>query len=88
MYELARSRLEIASDKLTFRMAPSSGVDMNETALLTCLDWVAQRSEIVQSIFRIGNSPPQTLSPRMVCRGALLIGPRDKISHTISDLRR
>lgn len=61
--------------------APASSMD--ETALLSCVDWVAHGFEIVQSIFPQWKfSAADTVAANGV-HGALLIGPRHKIGSQV-----
>jgi 2-keto-4-pentenoate hydratase len=57
--------------------APASGMD--ETALLSCVDWVAHGFEIVQSIFPEWKFSAADTVAANGMHGALLIGPRHKI---------
>ena len=62
---------------------PASGMD--ETALLSCVDWVAHGFEIVQSIFPEWKfSAADTVAANGV-HGALLIGPRHKIGLEVAE---
>jgi 2-oxo-3-hexenedioate decarboxylase len=63
--------------------APTSSMD--ETALLSCVDWVAHGFEIVQSIFPDWKfSAADTVAANGV-HGALLIGPRHKIGLQVAE---
>jgi 2-keto-4-pentenoate hydratase len=63
--------------------APASSMD--ETALLSCVDWVAHGFEIVQSIFPEWKfSAADTVAANGV-HGALLIGPRRKIGLQVAE---
>jgi 2-keto-4-pentenoate hydratase len=63
--------------------APTSSMD--ETALLSCVDWVAHGFEIVQSIFPEWKfSAADTVAANGV-HGALLIGPRHKIGLQVAE---
>jgi 2-oxo-3-hexenedioate decarboxylase len=65
------------------RRAPAS--DMDETALLSCVDWIAHGFEIVQSIFPQWKfSAADTVAANGV-HGALLIGPRHKIGSQVAE---
>ena len=57
--------------------APSPGMD--DTALLTCIDWVAHGYEIVQSIYPGWKFAPPDAVIVDGHHGALLIGPRHEI---------
>jgi 2-oxo-3-hexenedioate decarboxylase len=52
---------------------------MDETALLSCVDWVAHGFEIVQSIFPQWQFSAADTVAANGLHGALLIGPRHKI---------
>jgi 2-oxo-3-hexenedioate decarboxylase len=54
--------------------APRPGMDARE--LLTCIDWVAQGFEVVQSIFPAWRFAPADTVAAFGMHGALLIGPR------------
>ena len=54
--------------------APRPGMDASE--LLTCIDWVAQGFEMVQSIFPEWRFAPADTVAAFGLHGALLIGPR------------
>ena len=58
---LAEPRIE---PEIVFGLAGAPDPEMDEAALLSCVEWVAHGFEIVQSIFRAGNSPPPTRSPQ------------------------
>ena len=61
---------------------------MDETALLTCVDWVAHGFEIVQSIFPQWQfSAADTVGANGV-HGALLMGPRHKIGQKIAEWQK
>jgi len=65
--------------EIVFGLARAPSPDMDEGALITCIDWVAHGFEIVQSIFPGWQfSAPDTIAANGL-HGALLIGPR----HTI-----
>ena len=65
--------------EIMFGLAHAPSPDMDEAALITCIDWIAHGFEIVQSIF----PGWQFLAPDTVAanglHGALLIGPRHPI---------
>ena len=65
--------------EIVFGLASAPAADMDETALLACVDWVAHGFEIVQSIFPQWQfSAADTVAANGV-HGALAIGPRHKI---------
>lgn len=66
--------------EIVFGLAAAPSADMDETALLACVEWVAHGFEIVQSIFPQWKfSPADTVAANGV-HGALLIGPRHPIA--------
>jgi 2-keto-4-pentenoate hydratase len=68
---LAEPRIE---PEIVFKLALAPAPDMDETALLACIDWVAHGFEIVQSIFPDWKfSAPDTVAA-FGLHGALLIG--------------
>ena len=65
--------------EIVFKLALMPAPDMDETALLACIDWVGHGFEIVQSIFPGWKfSAPDTVAA-FGLHGALLIGPRHSI---------
>src|SRR5258708_3917460 len=74
---LAEPRIE---PEIVFKLALTPAPDMDETALLACIDWVGHGFEIVQSIFPGWKfSAPDTVAA-FGLHGALLIGPRHSIA--------
>jgi len=74
---LAEPRIE---PEIVFQLALAPAPDMDETALLACIDWVAHGFEIVQSIYPGWKfSAPDTVIA-FGLHGALLIGPRHSIA--------
>jgi 2-keto-4-pentenoate hydratase len=74
--------------EIVFGLATALATEMDETALLACLDWVAHGFEIVQSIFpRWQFSAADTVAANGV-HGALLIGPRYKIGSRAVEWQR
>ena len=66
--------------EIVFKLALTPAPDMDETALLACIDWVGHGFEIVQSIFPGWKfSAPDTVAA-FGLHGALLIGPRHSIA--------
>ena len=80
--QFAEPRIE---PEIVFGLARPPTPDMDETALLTCVDWVAHGFEIVQSIFPQWQfSAADTVAANGV-HGALLIGPRHTVGHNIAE---
>jgi 2-oxo-3-hexenedioate decarboxylase len=74
--------------EIVFRLASRPTSDMDETALLDCVDWVAHGFEIVQSIFPGWKfAAPDTVAA-FGLHGALLIGPHHSIGAQIEDWTR
>jgi len=74
--------------EIVFGLAGDPAADMDETALLSCLDWVAHGFEIVQSIFPQWQfSAADTVAANGV-HGALLIGPRHAIGSRAGEWQR
>jgi 2-oxo-3-hexenedioate decarboxylase len=66
--------------EIVFGLGAAPSADMDETALLSCLEWVAHGFEIVQSIFPQWKfAAADTIAANGV-HGALLIGPRHAIA--------
>ena len=66
--------------EIVFGLSAAPSADMNEAALLACLEWVAHGFEIVQSIYpRWKFGAADTVAANGV-HGALLIGPRHPIA--------
>jgi 2-oxo-3-hexenedioate decarboxylase len=66
--------------EIVFKLALTPAPDMDETALLACIDWVGHGFEIVQSIFPGWKfSAPDTVAA-FGLHGALLLGPRHSIA--------
>ena len=71
--------------EIVFGLASAPAPDMDETALLSCVDWVAHGFEIVQSIFPQWQfSAADTVAANGV-HGALLIGPRHTIELCVAE---
>jgi 2-oxo-3-hexenedioate decarboxylase len=82
---LAEPRIE---PEIVFKLALAPAPDMDETALLACIDWVAHGFEIVQSIFPGWKfSAPDTVAA-FGLHGALVIGPRHSIAAHTEDWSR
>jgi 2-oxo-3-hexenedioate decarboxylase len=73
---LAEPRIE---PEIVFGLAAVPSPDMDDTALLSCLDWVAHGFEIVQSPFPDWKFLAADTVAVNALHGALLIGPRHKI---------
>jgi 2-oxo-3-hexenedioate decarboxylase len=66
--------------EIVFGLRAAPAPDMDDTALLSCLDWVAHGFEIVQSIYPHWTfAAPDTIACNGL-HGALLIGPRHPIA--------
>jgi 2-oxo-3-hexenedioate decarboxylase len=65
--------------EIVFGLAAAPSPDMNDTALLSCVDWVAHGFEIVQSLFPDWKFLAADTVAAAALHGALLIGPRLKI---------
>jgi 2-oxo-3-hexenedioate decarboxylase len=74
---LAEPRIE---PEIVFGLAAVPSPDMDDTALLSCLDWVAHGFEIVQSPFPDWKFLAADTVAVNALHGALLIGPRHKIA--------
>ena len=82
---LAEPRIE---PEIVFGLAVAPSPDMDEGALLACIDWVAHGFEIVQSIFPGWVfSAPDTVAG-FGLHGALLFGPRHSIAEHAGDWNR
>lgn len=85
---LARFAEPRIEPEIVFGLASPPTPDMDETALLTCVDWVAHGFEIVQSIFPQWQfSAADTVGANGV-HGALLMGPRHKIGQKIAEWQK
>ena len=65
--------------EIVFGLARAPAADMDEPALLACVDWVAHGFEIVQSIFPHWQFGAADTIAANALHGALLIGPRHPI---------
>jgi 2-oxo-3-hexenedioate decarboxylase len=74
---LAEPRIE---PEIVFGLAAAPSPDMDDTALLSCVDWVAHGFEIVQSPFPDWKFLAADTVAVNALHGALLIGPRHKIA--------
>jgi len=71
--------------EIVFGLAKAPAAEMDETALFSCVAWVAHAFEIVQSIFPHWQfSAADTVAANGV-HGALIIGPRRAIGENIAD---
>jgi 2-oxo-3-hexenedioate decarboxylase len=66
--------------EIVFGLAAAPAADMDDTALLSCLDWVAHGFEIVQSIYPQWKFAAADTVAANGVHGALLIGPRHALS--------
>ena len=82
---LAEPRIE---PEIIFKLALAPAPDMDETALLACLDWVGHGFEIVQSIFPGWKFSAPDAVAAFGLHGALLIGPRHSIAAHAEDWSR
>jgi 2-oxo-3-hexenedioate decarboxylase len=74
--------------EIVFGLASSPAPGMDETTLLSCVDWVAHGFEIVQSIFPQWQfSAADTVAANGV-HGALLIGPRRAIGGDVTEWQK
>ena len=65
--------------EIVFGLSAAPAADMDETALLACLEWVAHGFEIVQSIYPQWKFAAADTVAANGVHGALLIGPRHAI---------
>ena len=71
--------------EIVLGLAAAPAPDMDETALLSCVEWVAHGFEIVQSIFPQWKfAAADTIAANGV-HGALLIGPRHEVAPRIGE---
>jgi 2-oxo-3-hexenedioate decarboxylase len=73
---LAEPRIE---PEIVFGLATAPSPDMDDAALLACVDWVAHGFEIVQSLFPDWIFLTADTVAADALHGALLIGPRHRI---------
>jgi 2-oxo-3-hexenedioate decarboxylase len=66
--------------EIVFGLAAAPAADMDDTALLSCLDWVAHGFEIVQSIYPQWKFAAADTVAANGVHGALLIGPRHALA--------
>jgi 2-keto-4-pentenoate hydratase len=76
---LAKFSEPLIEPELIFGLAAAPSPAMDETALLSCVDWVAHGFEIVQSIFPQWQFSAADTVAANGLHGALLVGPRHKI---------
>jgi 2-oxo-3-hexenedioate decarboxylase len=82
---LAEPRIE---PEIVLGLAAAPAPDMDERALLACVDWVAHGFEIVQSIFPGWKfAAPDTVAA-FGLHGALLLGPRHSVAAHAADWSR
>jgi 2-oxo-3-hexenedioate decarboxylase len=81
---LAEPRIE---PEIMFGLARAPQPDMDETALLACIEWVAHGFEIVQSVFPGWRfAAPDTVAA-MALHGRLAVGPRLPVAPRFDDWR-
>jgi 2-oxo-3-hexenedioate decarboxylase len=73
--------------EIMFGLARAPSPDMDETALITCVDWIAHGYEIVQSIFPQWQFAATDTTAANALHGALLIGARRPIDDAAEWLR-
>src|SRR5262245_9517187 len=78
---LAEPRIE---PEIMFGLAAPPTPDMDEPALLACIDWVAHGFEIVQSIFPNWQFAAADTVAAFGLHGALLIGPRHPVAPNLA----
>ena len=62
--------------EIVFGIGTAPSADMDEAALVGCIDWVAHGYEIVQSIYPNWKFAPADTAAANAMHGALLVGPR------------
>jgi len=83
--EFAEPRIE---PEIVFGLSRAPSPDMDEGALMACIDWIAHGFEIVQSIFPGWRfSAPDTIAANGL-HGALLIGPRHPVGSHLAQWQR
>lgn len=75
--QFAEARIE---PEIVFGLARSPALDMDEAALLGCVDWIAHGFEIVQSVFPGWKFAVADTVIANGLHGALLIGPRHQVA--------
>ena len=71
--------------EIAFQLARAPSPDMDEAALLGCVDWVAHAFEIVQSIYPAWKFTAADTVAACGMHGALLIGRRHRVSDRAAD---
>jgi 2-keto-4-pentenoate hydratase len=82
---LAEPRIE---PEIVFGLGAVPSADMDDDALLACIDWVAHGFEIVQSLFPDWKFLPADTVAVNGLHGALLIGPRHQIGSRRADWQK
>jgi 2-oxo-3-hexenedioate decarboxylase len=82
---LAEPRIE---PEITFGLAAAPRAEMDETALSSCIAWVALGFEIVQSIYPAWKFAAADTIAANGLHGALLIGPRHPFAPEAAEWRR
>jgi 2-oxo-3-hexenedioate decarboxylase len=83
--DFAEPRLE---PEIMFGLARTPAPDMDEAALLDCIDWVALGYEIVQSLFPDWRFAPADTVAANALHGALLVGERHTVAPRKSEWLR
>jgi 2-oxo-3-hexenedioate decarboxylase len=79
-FALARFSEPRIEPEIVFGIGRAPTPDMSASKLLGCIDWVAHGFEIVQSIFPAWKFMPADTVAAYGLHGALLIGPRHKVT--------
>ena len=74
--------------EIVFGFARAPEVDMDDAALIDCVDWIAHGFEIVQSIFPNWKFAPADTAAANAMHGALLIGRRHAVKPRKAELLR
>ncbi len=74
--------------EIVFGLSRAPTQDMNDTALIGCVEWIAHGFELVQSIFPNWKFTPADTVAANGLHGALLIGPRHPIGSRAEEWRR
>jgi 2-oxo-3-hexenedioate decarboxylase len=82
---LSEPRIE---PEIMFGLAKAPGAEMDETALASCIAWVALGFEIVQSIYPAWKFAPADTIAANGLHGALLIGPRHSFAPHAAEWQR
>ena len=74
--------------EIVFGIGKAPQADMDETALMDCIEWVAHGFEVVQSIFPNWKFAPADTVAANAMHGALLVGPRHSFKPRAAEWRR